>query len=366
MVQFNKPFLPPFKEYEDYLKEAWNEVWLTNNGPLVMKLELELSKYLGGQNLSFVSSGTMALQIAIHALDLQGEIITSPFSYVATTSSIAWEGISPVFADIDPQTLNIDPAKIEQVITPRTSGIIAPHIFGNPCDITKINRIAREYGLKVIYDASQCFGSKYKGLPIFGFGNISTTSFHATKLFHTVEGGGVFCSDENLQGKVNYLRNFGHDGPEKFNGIGINGKNTEFHAAMGLANLKYIDMILQVREMQCLLYDELLGELNAQRPQVLPAGETNHSFYPLVFKDEATVVAVMQALESEQIFPRRYFKPSLSQLDYVGRQSTPVADDISTRILCLPLYHALSEGQQKIIAEIVLNTVGTQCTVQVK
>lgn len=366
MIQFNKPFLPPFEEYESYLKIVWDDVWLTNNGPLVIDLEQKLNKYLGLRNISLVTSGTMAIQIAIHALGLSGEIITSPFSYVATTSSIAWEGIIPVFADIDSRTFNIDPDKIEQVITPRTSGIIAPHIFGNPCDIDRIDKIAARYGLKVIYDASQCFGCEYKGRSVFSYGDISTTSFHATKLFHTVEGGAVISTDDQLQKKVNYLRNFGHDGPGRYTGVGINGKNTEVHAAMGLAILKHIDEILKVRKKQCLVYDELLKDLNVQKPQVSSDSHTNNSFYPLLFEDESIVVEISRALESDQIYPRRYFNPSLSQLGYTGNQSTPVSDDVASRILCLPLYHTLTGEEQEMIAEIVLNAAGKQCAVHLK
>lgn len=359
MIQFNKPFLPPIEEYGKYLQEIWERVWLTNNGPLVLELEKSLEQYLKVANLSYVSNGTIALQLAIKSLELEGEIITTPFSYVATTSSIAWEGCCPVFADIDPETLNIDPKKIEKVITPNTTAIIATHLFGNPCDVESIAEIAKQHNLKVIYDAAHGFGSKYKGKSIFNYGDISTASFHATKLFQTVEGGAVITREKNLSERINFMRNFGHDGPGQFNGVGINGKNSEIHAAMGLCNLKYIDEILTVRKKQCSIYDRLLEHTDSTRPKVLPEADINHSYYPLIFNNELTVKAVLSALESEKIYPRRYFYPSLNQLDYVHKQPTPVADDIASRILCLPLYHTLKESEQSKIADIIIKATRT-------
>ena len=243
MIPVTKPFLPPIEEYQKYTEGIWQRNWLTNNGPLVNELELKLKDYLQVPHLLFLNNGTIAIQIAIKALQLKGDIITTPFSYVATTSSIVWEGCQPVFVDIDKHTFNIDASKIEAAITPNTSAILATHVYGNPCDIDAIAAIAKKHNLKVIYDAAHCFGTKYKGKSVFAYGDVCTTSFHATKLFHTVEGGAVFCNDADLLRKMAQLRNFGHDGPEHFNEVGINGKNSEFHAAMGLANLKYIQQI---------------------------------------------------------------------------------------------------------------------------
>ena len=237
MIPVTKPFLPPKEEYEDFLRGIWSRNWLTNNGPLVNELELRLKEYLKVKHLLYLSNGTIALQIAIKALGLKGEIITTPFSYVATTSSIVWENCKPVFVDIDPKTLNIDPEKLETAITKKTTAILATHVYGNPCDIEAIQAIADKHHLKVIYDAAHCFGTKYKGKSVFEYGDVSTTSFHSTKIFHTVEGGAVFTKDPSMLKRMAYMRNFGHDGPEKFNGVGINGKNSEFHAAMGLVNL---------------------------------------------------------------------------------------------------------------------------------
>jgi dTDP-4-amino-4,6-dideoxygalactose transaminase len=224
MIPVTKPFLPPVEEYESYIRDIWQRQWLTNNGPLVNELELKLKLYLEVPHMLYVTNGTMALQMAIRALELKGEIITTPFSFIATTSSTLWEHCKPVFVDIDPETLNIDASKIEAAITPQTSAILATHVFGNPCDIEVIDEIGVNYGLKVIYDASHCFGAKYKGKSVFAYGDISTTSFHATKIYHTIEGGGVFTRDPELLKKMAYMRNFGFDGPDHFACVGVNAK----------------------------------------------------------------------------------------------------------------------------------------------
>ena len=241
MIQVTKPFMPPLDEYISYVKDIWSRQWLTNNGPLVNHLELRLKEHLNVKHMLFVSNGTIALQMAIKALGLEGEVITTPFSFVATTSTLVWEGCKPVFVDVDPATLNIDPDKIEQAITSKTTGILATHVYGNPCDIDKIQAIAEKHQLKVIYDAAHCFGTLYKGQSVFNYGDISTLSLHATKVFHTIEGGALFSSSAELLRKIAYIRNFGFSNVDEISELGINGKNSEFHAAMGLANLPYID-----------------------------------------------------------------------------------------------------------------------------
>jgi dTDP-4-amino-4,6-dideoxygalactose transaminase len=238
MIQVTQPFSPPIEEYEKFLQGIWERNWFTNNGPLVKELEQSLKKYLGSEHLLFLGNGTIAIQIAIKALGLRGEIITTPFSYVATTSSIVWEGCSPVFADINPKTLNIDPAAIESAITDKTTAILATHVYGNPCDIEAIDQIASKHSLKVIYDAAHCFGSKYKGQSVFSFGDVSTTSFHATKLFHTIEGGAVFTNDKDVLQKMSFMRNFGHNGPEDFAEVGINGKKLGISCSHGTGEFK--------------------------------------------------------------------------------------------------------------------------------
>jgi len=357
MIPVTKPFMPPREEYEKYLEGIWEREILTNNGPLVKELERRLKEYLGVENLLYVANGTMALQIAIKALDLKGEIITTPFSYVATTSSIVWEGCTPVFVDIDPNTLNIDPNLIEEAITEKTSGILATHVFGNPCDIEAIQAIADKHNLKVIFDAAHCFGTTYKGKSVFSYGDISTASFHATKLFHTVEGGAVFTKDKELNKRMSRMRNFGHAGSEKFDGVGINGKNSEFHAAMGIVNLRYIDSILLKRKKQFEFYENYLFGSPFQEICIEKNSEFNCAYYPLIFKSEDIALKVKSTLERKEIFPRRYFYPSLSSLKYVDKQKTQNADNIAKRILCLPLYFELSQYEQELIIKYILKSM---------
>lgn len=353
MIQITKPFVPPLEEYKEYLEGIWEREYLTNNGPLVQELENRLEEYLGVSNLLYVSNGTIALQIAIKALELKGEIITTPFSYVATTSSIVWEGCKPVFVDIDPRTLNINPELIEAAITDKTTGILATHVFGNPCDIEAIQVIADKHNLNVIYDAAHCFGTTYKGRSVFEYGDVSTTSFHATKLFHTVEGGAIFTKDEDINYRMSRMRNFGHAGFEQFDGVGINGKNSEFHAAMGLCNFNHINEILKSRKKQCLLYDKLLQDTPVQSITIQEDSGWNYAYYPVIFESEAVTLGVKGALEEADIYPRRYFYPSLETLEYVATKTLMVSKDVSERILCLPLYFELNPEAQEFISTII-------------
>lgn len=356
MIPVTKPFSPPIGEYQKLLEGIWERSWFTNDGPLVQQLEQELRDYLNIPNLLYVSNGTIALQIAIKALGITKEIITTSFSYVATTSSIVWEGCTPVFVDIDPDTLNIDPRKIEKAITSETEAILATHCFGNPCDIDAIDSIAKKYNIKVIYDAAHCFGTKYKGKSVFSYGDVSTVSFHATKLYHTIEGGAVFASDPNILRRMSYMRNFGHDGPEQFEGVGINGKNSEVHAAMGLINLKYANQILIRRKYLSARYDEYLKGSNLIGPCISGISQVNHSYYPVIFDSEEILLKVKLGLEKTEIFPRRYFYPSLSTLNYVSGY-TPICEDVSKRILCLPLYHSLTDEEVRLVTSIILRTL---------
>ncbi len=353
MIQVTKPFFPPVEEYKELIDSIWQSGWITNNGPLLKQLEKELESYLDVKNLSFVTNGTIALQIAIKALGLKGEIITTPFSYVATSSSIVWENCMPVFADIDAETFNIDPENIRKKITSKTTGIIATHVFGNPCHIDEIKKIADEHNLKVIYDAAHCFGSKYKGKSVFGYGDISTASFHATKVYHTTEGGAVVTKNESLKKEIDHMRNFGHNGPYKFHGIGINGKSSEFHAAMGLLNLRYIDEILNRRKQQNLLYTKLLSGHGLKFQKVEKLSEINFSYFPIVFKDEKTLLKTDKELRNHDIYGRRYFYPSLNTLSYL-KGECPISEDIARRIFCLPLFYDLEKSDQEKISQIVL------------
>jgi dTDP-4-amino-4,6-dideoxygalactose transaminase len=354
MIPVTKPFLPAIEEYQAYIKQIWERNWLTNNGPLVNELELRLKEFLDVNHLLYTNNGTIALQIAIKALGLKGEVITTPFSYIATTSSIVWEGCTPVYVDIDPGTLNIDHTKIEEAITEHTSAIIATHTYGNPCNIDAIQAIAEKHQLKVVYDAAHCFGTRYKGKSIFDYGDVSTSSFHATKLFHTIEGGAVFTKDPKLLMKMAYMRNFGHNGPEDFAELGINGKNSEMHAAMGLVNLKYFASITENRKKQFERYDNWLKYLKVKTIQLTPGSEFNYSYYPIVFESEAAIVKALELLNAHWIYPRRYFFPTLNNLRYVTKGSTPVCDEISAKVLCLPLYHNLSMEEIDFICRLLL------------
>lgn len=354
MIPVTKPFLPPIDVYNKYIEGIWQREWVTNHGPLVNELELKLKEFLNVNHMLFLSNGTVALQIAIKALDLKGEIITTPYSYVATTSSIVWEGCTPVFVDVDPQTFNINPSLIEQAITPATSAILATHVYGNPCDVEAIDRIAQKHKLKVIYDAAHAFGVTVNGKSIFEYGDISTSSFHATKIFHSGEGGAVFTKDPDLLRKMSLLRNFGHTSPVSFEGAGINGKNSELHAAMGLSVFKYLKEIFAKRKEQSLYYKQQLKGLRRTPQQIHPDCEYNYSYFPLIMESEGMLKKALEQLQNHQVVARRYFFPSLTALEYVKKQSCPVAENIAGRALCLPLYYTLSKEEQDMVCRVLL------------
>lgn len=355
MINVTKTFLPTQEEYNAILKRAWDKVWITNRGELVKELEQKLKDYLDVPNIIATTNGTLPLQIAIKALGLTGEVITTPFSYVATTSSIVWEGCIPVFVDIHPEYLTIDETKIEAAITPKTSAILATHVFGNPCAVEEIERIAKKHNLKVIYDAAHCFGVTYKGKSIFEYGDVSTCSFHATKLFHTGEGGAIFTNDVVLHNKLFYHHNFGHKGKESFQGIGINGKMSELQAAMGLAVLPYIESILLARKSLVEFYKD-----NLQTFQLLPlrkGTQWNYAYFPILFNSEEQLLSAERKMNENNMYPRRYFYPSLNLLEYVKGQACPISEGISKRILCLPLYPELSKEIASQICEIINNEI---------
>jgi dTDP-4-amino-4,6-dideoxygalactose transaminase len=357
MINVTEPFLPPKEKYLSLLDEVWKRNWLTNNGPLVNELELKLKEFLEIDHLLYLTNGTIAIQLAIKALELKGEVITTPFSYVATTSSIVWENCTPKFVDIHPESFNIDPSKIEDAIGPNTTAILATHVYGNPCDVIAIDKIARKHNLKVIYDAAHAIGVKVEGKSILKWGDISTLSFHATKPFHTIEGGAVATNSAELLKKMSWLRNFGHDGPFKFASVGINGKNSEFHAAMGLCNLEYIDSILLKRKEDSEYYDKLLlNKLPLKRPLIHPQANYNHAYYPLVFSSEAHLLAAMNELELNRIYSRRYFYPDLTDLPYVEKSDVPIAKRIAKQVLCLPLYYTLSKTEIDMICRFILRS----------
>ena len=354
MILVTQPFLPPEEEYKKYISEIWERNWLTNMGPLANELEEKLKTHLGVEHLLFVTNGTVALQMAIKALELKGEIITTPFSFVATTSSIVWEGCKPVFVDIDKNSLNIDPRKIEAAITERTSAILATHVYGNPCDVEAIEKIAQKHNLKVIYDGAHAFGVQVNGKSIFEYGDISTCSLHATKLYHCIEGGLVIPNHSELNQKLKYIRNFGISGFDRFSELGINGKNSEFHAAMGLVNLNYIEKIHQKREALSESYDENLKDFPHQKPVWHSGATQNYAYYPILLESEEVLLKVKEKLEANQIQTRRYFYPSLATaLPYLEPKEMEVTDSVSKRVLCLPFYFDLEEEQVKRISEII-------------
>lgn len=355
MIPVTKPFLPPQEAYSKYMDGIWQRNWLTNMGPLASELEMKLKEHLELNHLLFVTNGTVALQMAIKALDLTGEIITTPFSFVATTSSIVWEGCKPVFVDIEEDSLNIDTSKIEAAITKNTTAILATHVYGNPCDVLAIEKIAKEHHLKVIYDGAHAFGVQIEGKSIFEYGDISICSLHATKLYHSIEGGLIITKDADLLKKLAFIRNFGFNGPEAFAELGINGKNSEFHAAMGLVNLDYISVIHQKRKAITLRYDEKLKNLKARRPNWNTRSENNYAYYPLVFESESLMLRCMDYLKQNEIFTRRYFYPSLANtLPYLETEDFEITDKVAKCILCLPLYPDLSREEVDLICRLLL------------
>ncbi|QQX76803.1 MULTISPECIES: DegT/DnrJ/EryC1/StrS family aminotransferase [Aequorivita] len=356
MINVTKTFLPPQEEYNAILKRAWDIGWITNRGILVKELEESLKEYLKVPNIIATTNGTLPLQIAIKAMGLSDEIITTPFSYVATTSSIVWEGCIPVFVDIHPEYLTIDETKIETAITSKTTGILATHVFGNPCAVEEIEAIAKKHNLKVIYDAAHCFGVTYKGKSIFEYGDVSTCSFHATKLFHTGEGGALFTQDEMLHQKMFYHHNFGHKGKEDFQGLGINAKMSEMQAAMGLTILPYIDEIKKDRERVVSVYLEQFKEL--QQLKIREETQWNFSYFPVIFEDEEILLKVQKALLENDIVPRRYFYPSLESLPYLKKTNLKVSRNIASQILCLPLYSGLKQSSIELIVKTIKNAKG--------
>jgi len=345
MINVTKTFFPPIDEYNSYLQQIWQNEWLTNRGKLTNDLEEKIKKYLNVDNILITNNGTIPLQIALKLIGNGGEIITTPFSYVATTSAIVWENCTPIFVDIDADYLTIDETKIEQAITSKTQAILATHVFGNPCNVEAIEKIATKHHIKVIYDAAHCFGVNYKGKSIFDYGDVSTCSFHATKVFHTGEGGAIFTKDPILQRKIYYSHNFGHNGPLDFHGLGINAKISELQAAMGLCVLNYIDCIFIERKKIVDFYNNNIDFIRVKPLKIRSETEWNYSYYPVVFETEAELLKVQKIMNKNQIFPRRYFYPSLNTLPYVHYCSMPISESISSRVLCLPLYMGLSNDE---------------------
>lgn len=345
-------YLPPLDEYMEYVREIWRQGWVTNNGQLVQQLEKKLQQFLKAPYLQYVSNGTVALQLAVNALELKGKIITTPYSYVATSNVIHWEQCQPIFVDIDPKTLCINPDLIENAIDEETVAILATHVYGYPCDVEAIAGIAGKYNLKVIYDGAHAFGVKLNGTSVFEYGDISTTSFHATKVFHTVEGGAVVTKEAALNERVFLSKAFGHRADDHYR-VGINGKNSELHAAMGLCNLPRVEEAIQRRKKLSETYRYCLEGLPLRWRQPDSTLTYNYAYFPVIFEDFATMQKIKQELERNGIFARRYFYPALNKLAYYNGESCPVAESIAQRVLCLPLYPELEKADISYISSVI-------------
>ncbi|WP_432671703.1 DegT/DnrJ/EryC1/StrS family aminotransferase [Flavobacterium sp. SM2513] len=353
MIPITKCFLPPIELYTEWVQKAYDKQWLTNRGELVQLLEERLKGYLDVDWMTVTNNGTIPLQIALKLLGKGGEIITTPFSYVATTAAIVWENCTPVFVDIHPEYLTIDETKIEAAITNKTTCILATHVFGNPCAVEAIEAIAKKHNLYVIYDAAHAFGVRHDEQSIFNYGDVSTCSFHATKLFHTGEGGAMFAKDAQLQQQMYYSHNFGHKGPLDFHGLGINGKISELHAAMGLAVFESMDVIIAARKVVVDGYDALLDFTKIEKMKLRAGTEWNYSYYPVLFRTEADLLDTLERLKANAIYPRRYFNPSLNTVPYVQGAVMPVSESVARRVLCLPLYVGLEHIDLENISKII-------------
>ena len=347
MVPVTRCCLPPLADYLSQLQPVWESGQITNNGAICRQLQELLKIHFGLPHLELVANGTLALQLAIKALGLKGEIITTPYSYVATTHAILWEGCDPVFVDIDEKNFGIDPELIEAAITENTAAILATHVYGYPCDVRAIQAIAEKYRLRVIYDAAHAFGVKFRGQSLLHHGDCSALSFHATKLFHTAEGGAVVCRDEIIARRISLMKKFGHIGEDEYLDIGINAKMSELHAAMGLAVWPQVGEIISARREVSSWYDECLAGSDLRRPGEIAGLEYNYAYYPVVFPDHGAMLRARQALMEKDIFPRRYFFPALNTLPFLKperQRPCPVAESIAARVLSLPLFPGLEKN----------------------
>ena len=352
-IYVTQPSLPPLDEYVESLKSIWESKWLTNAGPFHEELEKKLAEYLGVKHLSLFSNGTLALITALQALRITGEVVTTPYSFVATTHSLWWNNIKPVFVDIDPITFNLNPEKIEAAITPQTTAIMPVHVYGNPCEMHKIKKIADTYGLKIIYDAAHAFGVEIDGDSVLNFGDMSILSFHATKVFNTIEGGAIICHDETTKKRIDYLKNFGFADEVTVVAPGINAKMNEVQAAYGLLQLKYVDNQIEKRKNLSILYRELLDSVKgiSCMPKIENVAH-NYSYFPILINQDygKTRDELYELLKTRNIYARRYFYPLISQFPtYQGLPSSspanlPIAEDVAKKVLCLPIYSDLEEN----------------------
>jgi dTDP-4-amino-4,6-dideoxygalactose transaminase len=359
MINVTKTYLPDKSKFKEYVDQIYESGWLTNNGQFVQELERRLADHLGVENLMVTVNGTIALQIAFRTLGMNGKVITTPFTFVATSSSLVWEGLIPVFADIDKDTFNITPESINKKITGETTAILPVHVFGNPCEVDEIEKLAQKHGLKLLFDAAHAFGVNYENTSVLNYGDASILSFHSTKIFHTIEGGAIIFRDRKNLEKARRMINFGITGYDQVNGLGINGKMNEFQAAMGLCVLDDIDELLRKRMAVYMKYSEAFSGISGLKLQKInPHATYNYAYFPMVFDSEKTREKIYSLLKNNDIFPRRYFSPSLDTLDYLeDNEKMLVSDQISKRILCLPLYESLTTGQQSRIIGILLSGI---------
>lgn len=363
MINVTQPFLPPLSEYQEFLERIWKNKILTNGGEFHRELEGALAAYLGVKYISLFSNGTIALITALQALGISGEVITTPYSFVATTNSLIWNGIRPVFVDIDPQTCNIDASLIEAAITPETSAIMPVHVYGIPCDVTAIEAIAKKHGLKVLYDAAHAFGVEAHGRSVLSYGDLSVLSFHATKVFNTVEGGAIICHSQEMKDKIDSLKNFGIINEVTVVAPGINGKLNEFQAAFGLLNLRYVDQALEARKKIYEMYNaQLKGVEGIRVADVRHVEKYNYAYFPVFIDSEkfgCTRDELYFRMKQNGINGRRYFYPLISdfpiysQIPSAAPEHLPNAKRIADQVICLPIYPDLSAEDVQTIVDVI-------------
>jgi dTDP-4-amino-4,6-dideoxygalactose transaminase len=354
-ITVTSPLLPPLEEFLPYLEDIWKRKWITNSGYYHQELEKTLCEYLKVPYISLFTNGTLPLMVALQALRITGEVITSPYSFVATTHALWWNGITPVFVDVEEETGNLDPEKIEAAITPKTTAIMPVHVYGNPCDTERIQTIADKYGLKVIYDAAHAFGVEKNGVSILTVGDMATLSFHATKAYNTVEGGALVCHDEATKKRIDYLKNFGFAGETEVVMPGINGKMDEIRSAYGLLNLRYVDRAIEKRKTVAQQYRQALQEVPGIRcMEDIPGVKHNYSYFPVFINQENYGISrdeLYNRLKAKNIYGRRYFYPLISAfspyrgLDSAKPDNLPVATKLADSVICLPMYHGLTKNE---------------------
>jgi len=361
-IHVTKTYLPGLQKYVELLSEVWERNYVTNNGPLATKLEQRLVEYLDEPYFSWMSNGTIALQIALESYKLEGNILTTPFTYVATANSIVWQKCVPIFVDIEEDGFSIDPAKLDNAITPDTCAILAVHVYGYPCDVDALATYSEKMGLKLIYDASHTFGCKYRGRALAGYGDLATLSFHATKVYHTIEGGGIVSHNTELATKIKLSTTHGH-AFEEYLQVGINAKNSELHAGIGLLNLDTLEEVILGRKGIFNQYLEAFSNtgLFMLDPANYQDFEYNYAYAPVLFNSEEELLNIIEELNQHNIFPRRYFYPALNTLPYLNPNSCPRSESVAKRMLCLPLYHDLEPENVDLVISVVKKFVS--CTV---